>query len=69
MAQAKIDYKALSIELEDTLAKLQTGGLDVDEAVALYERGMKITKELETYLKQAENKVAKIKANWEAGSV
>lgn len=69
MAQAKIDYKALSMELEDTLAKLQTGGLDVDEAVALYERGMKITKELETYLKQAENKVAKIKANWEAGSV
>ena len=41
--------------------------LDVDEAVKFYERGMEISKELEAYLKDAENKVTKIKADWEAG--
>lgn len=62
----KTDYKALSAELDQVLTKLQSAELDVDEAVAAYERGMEIAKELETYLKQAENKVTKIKADWEA---
>jgi exodeoxyribonuclease VII small subunit len=66
MAQAKNDYKALSAELDEVLARLQSDDLDVDEAVALYERGMKLAKELEGYLKAAKNKVSKIKANWEA---
>lgn len=66
MAGKKTDYKSLSTELDDILARLQSAELNVDEAVDLYERGMKIAKELETYLKEAENKVTKIKADWEA---
>ncbi len=62
----KTDYRLLSAELDETLAKLQAADLDVDEAVKLYERGMAIAKELESYLKEAENKVAKVKAGWEA---
>lgn len=66
MAGKKTDYKSLSTELDDILARLQSAELNVDEAVDLYERGMKIAKELEAYLKEAENKVTKIKADWEA---
>lgn len=68
MAEKKVDYKVLSAELDEILAKLQSADLDVDKAVGLYERGMEIAKELETYLKEAENKVSKVKADWEARS-
>ena len=60
----KTDYKSLNSELDEILNKLQSEDLDVDEAMALYERGIAITKELETYLREAENKVAKIKADF-----
>jgi len=60
----KIDYKALNRELDDILVKLQSEDLDVDAAVELYERGIKITKEIEAYLQDAENKVSKIKADF-----
>ena len=68
MAEKHTDYKALNTELEEILSQLQAIDTDVDEAVKLYERGMAITKELETYLKTAENKVHKVKADWEAGA-
>ncbi|MBI1856684.1 exodeoxyribonuclease VII small subunit [Candidatus Saccharibacteria bacterium] len=51
--------------MEDILVKLQSDSLDIDEAVKLHERGTIIVKELEAYLKNAENKVAKIKASFE----
>jgi exodeoxyribonuclease VII small subunit len=66
MTKEKMDYRKLSAELDDVIAKLQSADLDVDEAVRAYERGMAIAKELEHYLKEAENKVTKIKADWEA---
>ena len=56
------DYRALSDELEALLAKLQAGELDIDEAVKAYERGMTIVKELETYLKTAENRITELQA-------
>lgn len=62
-----VDYKSLSAELDEVLEKLQAGEVDVDEAVKLYERGMAITKQLEAYLKTAENKVRKVQAEWEKG--
>lgn len=60
----KSDYKSINLELDEILLKLQSEDLDVDEAVALYERGIELTKELESYLKDAENKVSKIKADF-----
>ena len=64
MATKKIDYKALNQELDELLLRLQAEDLDVDDAVKLYERGIAITKELEAYLEQAENTIAKIKADF-----
>jgi exodeoxyribonuclease VII small subunit len=58
----EIDYQALNDELNEILAKLQSDDLSVDEALKGYERGIAITKELEKYLKTAENKVSKIRS-------
>lgn len=58
-----VNYKALRTELETIMNNLDDDSLDVDEVTKQYQRGMEIVKELETYLKTAENKVTKVKAN------
>jgi exodeoxyribonuclease VII small subunit len=60
MTKAK-DYQALSLELDEVLAKMQQPDVRVDEAVALYEQGLKLIEELEKHLQQAENKIEKLK--------
>lgn len=62
MAKAK-SYKELSDELKSVMDDLESGDLDIDEAVACYERGLEIVKLLEAYLAQAENKVVQLKAS------
>lgn len=62
----EIDYQALNTELQDILTRLQSDDLSIDEALKSYERGIAITKELEKYLKTAENKVAKIRSALES---
>lgn len=61
----EVNYKELSAELDTILAQLQTDDFDIDEAIKLYERGIEISKELESYLKTAQNKVTKLKASFE----
>jgi exodeoxyribonuclease VII small subunit len=58
----KTSYKELSNELDQVMADLEGGELDIDQAVQCYERGLAIVHELETYLKDAENKVTELKA-------
>jgi exodeoxyribonuclease VII small subunit len=60
MTKAK-DYQALSIELDEVLAKLQQPGVRVDDAVKLYEQGLELIELLEKHLQQAENKIEKLK--------
>ena len=55
------DYRSLSDQLEDILARLQSPDIHVDEAVKLYEEGLKLITALEVHLKQAENKIEKLK--------
>ena len=55
------DYSSLNIELGDILARLQQPDIQVDEAVKLYEAGLKLIAQLEAHLKSAENTVKKIK--------
>lgn len=61
----KKTYQELNQELEQILNRMQAADLGIDEAVTAYERGMAIVKELETYLADAENKVKKIKLQFE----
>jgi exodeoxyribonuclease VII small subunit len=61
----EINYQELSQELDTILAQLQSDDFDIDEALKLYERGIEITKQLESYLKTAENKVSKLKVSFD----
>lgn len=60
-----INYRQLSQQLDEILDNLQSGNLDIDEAIKKYEQGMAIVQQLQTYLKDAENKVTKIKKSFE----
>lgn len=55
------DYQALSTELDEVLAKLQQPDIQVDEAVRLYEQGLGLISLLDKHLKQAENKIERLK--------
>jgi exodeoxyribonuclease VII small subunit len=55
------DYQTLNRQLDDVLSKLQAPDVQVDEAVQLYEQGLKLITALETHLKQAENKIEQLK--------
>lgn len=60
-----LNYKQLNDELDNILAELQNGELDIDQAVKNYERGMEIVGQLQQYLKTAQNKIAKIQAKFD----
>lgn len=64
MTDKTLTYQDLNRELETVLGCLQSGDLDIDAAVKAYERGMELVKKLEAYLKEAENKIIKVKADF-----
>lgn len=59
-----LNYRQLNQQLEEILDQLQGSDLDIDEAIKKYEQGMAIVKDLEKYLKEAENKVTKVKKSF-----
>jgi len=59
-AKKEADYQGLSSELDAVLAALQQPDVAVDEAVKLYEQGMKLVTQLEKHVSQAENKLEKL---------
>lgn len=65
MTKKDVNYQELNDELQIILDTLDSNELDVDTAIKKYERGMEIVGELEEYLKTAENKVKKVKAQWD----
>lgn len=54
-------YQELSSELDHVLASLQQPDIAVDEAVKLYEQGMKLAHELEKHITKAENTLQKVR--------
>jgi exodeoxyribonuclease VII small subunit len=55
-----IDYRKLSSELDAILGELQNGELDIDKALKQYDRGQAVIKQLNEYLKTAENKITQV---------
>lgn len=53
-------YGQLRAELDGLLTWFDQEDLDVDQALDKYQQAIKLTKELETYLQQAENTVKKL---------
>ncbi len=64
MSVSKDSYQSRSAQLDEILDKLQNGNLDIDQATEAYEQGMILVQELERHLKLVENKVKKIKNNF-----
>jgi exodeoxyribonuclease VII small subunit len=60
MVKESKTYSQLRRELDELLAWFEQDGLDVDEAIKKYDQAIVLTKELEQYLKTAENKIKKL---------
>lgn len=60
MTNSTKTYAQIRQELDQVLAWFEQDGLDVDQAIKQYDKAMALTKELEQYLKSAENKVKKL---------
>lgn len=53
-------YRQIKSELDAVLLWFESEDIDVDEAIEKYKHARKLTKELETYLKNAENSITKL---------
>ncbi|HSX29142.1 MAG TPA: exodeoxyribonuclease VII small subunit [Candidatus Saccharimonadales bacterium] len=60
MAKKTEDYQTLSAELDGVLTALQDPEVQVDQAVALYEKGLELIAKLESYVAGAENTIQKL---------
>ena len=61
----ELDMKALSFEkalamLEEIVAKLESGRVDLEESIKIYERGEVLRKHCEAKLAEAETRIEKI---------
>lgn len=65
---AKPTYEQLKAELDEIMSALQQDDLDVDKALAYYQKGLELVRALEAYLKNAENKVVELKAKFKTAS-
>lgn len=62
MKKSEQDYQSLSRRLDEVLAALQSPDITVDEAVRLYSEGAELIDSLQKYLKDAENRITKLKS-------
>ena len=60
-------FEALYRRLEETVAKLEEGGLTLDESLALYEEGMKLARRCQELLRDAELRVTRLQESFAEG--
>lgn len=56
----EMSFETAMAELETVLAQLESGNVELDASIKLYERGAALKARCETKLKEAEEKVAAI---------
>ena len=66
MAEEELTFEAGYAELEALVARLQEGGLTLEESMALFERGMQLARACGAQLEQAELRVRQLTADGEA---
>jgi len=64
MAKAGMGYEELKRELDQVMLELQREDIGVDEALKAYERGLELVKQIENYLKTAENRILELKTKF-----
>ncbi len=60
MTKQEKNYKQLRAELDELMGWFDQDDIDVDKAIDKYKQAIELAKELETYLKNAENKISKL---------
>lgn len=60
MSEKQIDFAKQSERLDQIVQEISSQALPLEKSLKLYEEGMKIIKELETALQEAESKVEKV---------
>ncbi len=65
----KETFEELYQRLEETVEKLEAGGLNLEEALALYEQGMDLARRCQEILDTAELKITRLKEAFAAYSV
>ena len=63
----KLSFEEAFKELEDTVQRLEGGGLTLDESITLFEWGMKLAKQCGQKLDDAELKVSQLVPSDEGG--
>lgn len=58
MAKRKFNFENALIELEETVDKMEEGDLSLEESLLAFEKGIKLTRECQNALQQAEQKVS-----------
>ncbi len=61
-------FEAVYTQLEDTVRQLEEGGLPLDEAIALFEEGMRLAQRCRELLDGAELRVSTLSEAFRAGS-
>ena len=56
----KLSFEAALKELEEIVSRLEQGEVELDDSIALYERGQALKAHCETKLKAAEGRLEKI---------
>lgn len=57
-------FEKLYACLEETVAKLEAGGLPLEESIALYESGMTLARQCQELLDASEQKITKLKESF-----
>jgi exodeoxyribonuclease VII small subunit len=57
-------FEELYARLEQSVGKLEHGGLSLEEAIALYEEGMTLARQCQERLDDAEQKITKLKESF-----
>jgi len=57
-------FEDLYAKLEDTVARLEAGGLSLDDSIALYEQGMELARRCQERLDEAEQKITTLKESF-----
>jgi exodeoxyribonuclease VII small subunit len=63
MTEEELTFEAGYAELEALVARLQEGGLTLEESLALFERGMELARRCGSQLDQAELQVRRLLAD------
>ena len=69
MADEELSFEAGYAELERVVARLQEGGLTLEESLALFERGMALARRCQQQLDQADLRLRQLMADGRLGEV